>query len=178
MKQTQSEFNAVRKNINERIKLIHENRVGLSLILDRMGNPANAGMILRIADAARIREVIFFQPAFDIYSEKLKKYSRSTTKYVKFSEINSAAKIKEKVNNAGFVALEKTNKSINYQEFIPGKEIFLAVGSEKFGLSEDLLTLTQSSLHLPTMGVNTSINVATAVSPVVFYLVNKMQTIL
>ena len=175
MQDKQSNFYELRDDIEERINDIQNKRNSISLVLDKISNPANAGMIFRIADAARIKQIIFYRPEFDILNNKITKYSRSTSKYVSYKVVVDESELKIIIGDTQFIALEKTDKSLLYSDFIPEKELFVAVGSEKYGLSENILALTQKSIHLPALGVNTSINIATAVSPVVFDLINRVH---
>ena len=174
MTDKQSNFYDLRYNIKARINDIENKRMPISLVIDSITNPANAGMIFRIADAARLKQIIFFRPKFDVNSKKIKKYSRSCSEYVSSKKIEDENELKTIVGSTQFIALEKTDKSIPYNNFIPERELFIAVGSEKYGISKNILALTKKSLHLPALGVNTSINIATAISPVVFSLINKM----
>ena len=72
------------------------------------------------------------------------------------------------------IILDKTNQSISYNKFKYTKPACLIIGNEKTGVSEKLIEIADFSLHLPMNGINTSINVATATSVVLYDLYFKI----
>ena len=49
------------------------------------------------------------------------------------------------------------------------------IGNEQRGVSEELLALTTQSIHLPMLGMNTSMNVTCAAGIAVYGLLMKLQ---
>jgi len=151
MKNRQLEFydeNPDTQKISDNIK---SSRIQLNFILDNVSNIGNVGMIFRIADALRIKKIFLYN------------YS---------ANINDLIKLKA---NSTFIALEKTELSINYKNFTSSKETFLIIGAENMGVSQELLNLAETSLHLPMNGFNTSINVATATAVVAYELSSNIK---
>ncbi len=175
MKNRQLEFydeNPDTQKISDNIK---SSRIQLNFILDNVSNIGNVGMIFRIADALRIKKIFLYNYSDKINPKKLAKTSRSTINYVEFeyiSNINDLIKLKA---NSTFIALEKTELSINYKNFTSSKETFLIIGAENMGVSQELLNLAETSLHLPMNGFNTSINVATATAVVAYELSSNIK---
>jgi len=161
----------------QKISDISTNRTAITIILDNVKNPANIGMIFRIADAIRAEKIILYFETNQHGVEKFVKSSRSTEKYVNYQIVTNFLFIEELKNTHQIIALEKTNNSIDYQNFLPKDKIALIIGSENFGVSEQLLKIVEQSIHLPMLGVNTSINVATASSVVLYDILLKMNKI-
>lgn len=177
MENKQLNFSEERKNNKNFIDEITKNRNNIYIILDGLTNFANIGMIFRIADALRVKKIFFYNYKNKIAPAKINKFSRSTIKYIELEYINTLSDIIKLKENSQFIALDKTTKSIDYKDFTPIKAIYLIIGSEKFGISQELLNLADESIHLPMYGINTSINVATATAVAAFEIVSKLQNI-
>jgi len=146
----------------------------ITLVLCKIANIANLGIILRTADAASIKQIYLYQSDIDLSSKKLIKTSRSTIKNVKCSKINSIDELKENCEISSYIALEKTSNSIPFDKFYPQKPLTLIVGSETYGISPELLDICDTAIHLPMEGINTSINVAAATSSAIFMIHSKL----
>ena len=164
MKHKQLTYNDERADSKELLKQIANNKHPISLILDRLQSPANAGAIFRLAEAARIEKIFLFQSSFSFNDRKFKRASRSTKKYVDYELIADIEKIKNLKKDWQLVALEKTNNSIPYTDFRKkeGTKLALIIGHESTGVSEELLALAEEAIHIPMFGLNTSMNVVTA----------------
>ena len=134
----------------------------------------NVGAMFRIADAARLEKLYFYQSTVDFTHKKLTKVARSTNKYVEFESINSLEEVGELTSDYEVIALDKTSESIDYNvlSLQTSKKILLIIGSERQGVSPELLQLARQSIHLPMLGVNTSMNVSVATGIAVYHLLN------
>ncbi len=172
MQEHQLDFSEIHKTLSDRISRIKENRLPICLLADGLNDTGNLGMIFRLADALRL-EKVFLYGVKPLNFNVLKKKSRASVQYVDFEvfqDLSDIVKLKEKY---AFVMLEKTNKSIPYFDFKPEFPLCLVIGSEKFGISKEILTLADGSIHLPMFGVNTSINVATATAVALYDIAKK-----
>ncbi len=145
------------------------------LITDGVNDYGNLGMIFRIADALKLEKIYLYNLKKDLNLRLLRKKSRTTSEYVKFEIIEDFSGILSLKKSYNFVILEKTDKSINYTEYIPKLPLCLITGSEKNGVSDDIIKLSDVSVHLPMSGVNTSVNVATAAAVVLYDFNNKIN---
>jgi tRNA G18 (ribose-2'-O)-methylase SpoU len=176
MRLKQSSFSEKKEFVDSQIEKIGENRIPIKIISDGIQQIANIGMIFRIADALRIEEILFYNYLETFDEKTLLKKSRSCSKYVTFSYLDSIEKIIELKNTYELVLLEKTNISIAYKKYMPNKPMCLVLGSEKFGISKELMEFADTSVHLPMTGINTSINVATAASVALYDFYDKMKS--
>jgi len=167
-KQHQYKFTEKQNSIKKEINDISENRIPIIILIDGLKDIGNIGMIFRLADAIRVEKVLFCNMDKKINEKLLYKKSRATSKYVKFEYCFNIAEIKALKNKYSLILLEKTNTSINYRSYIPEKAVCLVIGSEKLGVSQELMDISDHALHIPVEGINTSVNVATA-SAVVLY---------
>ncbi len=171
----QHKFSDEKESAKEDIKNINLNRLPVSLILDGVTGIGNVGMIFRIADALRIEKVYFYNYIQEFDFKILIKKSRSTFKYVDFDYLESFEQIIKLKEKSKMIVLDKTNKSIPYYNYKHSAPICLIICAEKTGVSKDLINISELSLHLPMNGINTSINVATATSVVLYDMYNKIK---
>ena len=175
MKEYQLNFREINKKHLSKIEEINRNRIPVCIIADGINDIGNLGMIFRLADALRIEKIFLYNIKDNFNFRLLKKKSRSTSNYVSYEIINEIDQILLLKKNYKFVVLDKTNKSIDYSTFNPDFPLCLIIGSERFGVSEELIKYADASVHLPMFGVNTSINVASATAVILYDLVKKIN---
>jgi len=157
-------------DLKKSIAEITENRTPIALLCDHLTDPANLGILFRLADAARLQEIIFFN-SFDFeITPKINRISRQTVQYVPHRILSTFSEIKELKNNYQIVALEYTNQSISIEKFSPKRPVLLILGNEQAGVSNQLLEWIEQSVHLPMEGINSSMNVAMAAGIAVYQL--------
>jgi tRNA G18 (ribose-2'-O)-methylase SpoU len=174
----QLNFREIRGEVITRLENIDKNRTPIVLLCDRISDVRNVGSIFRIADAARLEKVYFYQSEINFAHKKLAKVARSTNQYLQYESINSLDFIKELSTEYEVIALDKTSESIDYTKFEreeKDKKLLLILGSEQFGVQEDLLKIASQSIHLPMLGVNTSMNLSVATGIAVFHLLTKFS---
>lgn len=174
MEHRQLDFEDSRKDAAARLDFIKNNPHPISLILDGLTNQRNLASIFRIAEAARVKAIYGYNLPMIDNNIKLRRISRNTFDMLRFNILNSPEELLEIASDKEIVALEITNKSIPYYEYSPTKECFLIIGSEKNGVSPELLELAKTSVHIPMHGLNTSMNVAVATGIATFGILEKL----
>lgn len=173
----QLNFEEIRINSAERLENIHNLRQSIALLCDRMTDVKNVGAMFRIADAARLEKLYFYQSTVDFTHKKLTKVARSTNQYVDYELHQSLESIQQIVKAYEVIALDKTSLSIDYINLkrSSNKKILLIIGSERQGICPELLELAHQTIHLPMLGVNTSMNVSVATGIAVYHLLNLIK---
>lgn len=174
----QLNFREIRGKVVTRLENIDKNRTPISLLCDRISDVRNVGSIFRIADAARLDKIYFYQSDINFTHKKMIKVARSTNQYIQYKSINELEKVKALATDYEIIALDKTSESIDYTGFErkeTDKSLLLILGSEQFGVQEDLLKLAKQSIHLPMLGVNTSMNLSVATGIAVFHLLEMLK---
>ena len=169
-------FHDLRPRPAERQAEIRTDRFPIALLLDRLDDPGNLGLLFRLADAARLQEIILWQTPMDEPGRKTRRIARSTVPIVPFRHLQTEAELAALADEYSLVALEYTNRSIPYTEFQPTGPVLLLAGNEQEGLSPLLLDAAEASIHLPMYGLNSSLNVACAASVAVYDLLGKFRT--
>lgn len=168
--QQQITFHQKHENLRQSLATIQTNRHPVALLCDHLTDPANLGILFRLSDAARLQEIIFFnEPGFEI-TPKINRISRQTVQYVPHRVFHDFEDIKKLKKDYEIVALEYTNKSIPYTEYSSKRPILLVLGNEQTGVSDQLLALSDQSIHLPMHGINSSMNVSMAAGIAVYQL--------
>ena len=151
----------------------------ITLICDNVTNAPNIGSLLRISDALGIEELVFCGDNIQL-GKRIKKTSRATEKYVSHKLEPDTLKVITDLKTKQYfiIALEITDSSIRLDDFKlnTNQPIVLIIGNESFGISEDILKLTDAILHINMFGENTSMNVVQATSITLYELTKQLQS--
>lgn len=141
--------------------------------------PMNIGSLFRIADALGVEKIYLSGNSVTPPSAKIKKTSRSAEKYVPFSYEKNPLEVVTRLKQQGYriVSLEITSQSkdIKTLSFAATDKVCLILGAENRGVSQDLLDASDESIHIPMLGVNSSMNVATACSIAAFEITRSLK---
>lgn len=137
----------------------------ITLVCDQVTNAPNVGSLFRIADAFGIEKLILCGDHIP-FGRKMTKTSRATEKSVPFEIAESAVKSVAQLKADGYqiIALEITTQSqaIHTTTFDISKPIALVIGDENFGVSDAILKLSDTIIHIEMFGQNSSMNVVQA----------------
>jgi tRNA G18 (ribose-2'-O)-methylase SpoU len=172
-----SDFRQLRPDLADRMADLQKDRTPLSLFLDQVDDPRNIGSVFRLADAARLREVIIrgIPPDWEP-SKKVRRTARSTLTYVPFRTLQTTDDWRFLEEEYQILLLEKTETSTSLWDFQPqpDKAYLLVLGNEEAGVSPELLAAGYPALHIPMLGINSSMNVAHAGSIGIYSILEKM----
>ncbi|PIE40358.1 MAG: RNA methyltransferase, partial [Gammaproteobacteria bacterium] len=139
--------------------------------------PMNIGSFFRIADALGVEKIFLTGKSTVPPNPKIKKTSRATEKYVEYEYQEDPVLVINNLKEAGYkiVSLEITSASIDFKDFHFGNEekICLILGSENSGVSQELLDASDTSIHIPMLGNNSSMNVANACAIGTYELIRR-----
>ena len=142
----------------------------IHVVLDNLRSAFNVGSIFRLADAARVAEVI--PCGYTAYPphHKLEQTSLGTTDSVPWRRFDNtvAALADLKAKGIHIVGVETAGKASPYHRFEYSFPVALVLGNEALGVSEAALKLCDAVIEIPVFGYKNSINVATA-SAIVLY---------
>ena len=153
-------------------------KYSLSLLVHDMIVPMNIGSIFRIADALGVEKIFLTGNSITPPNSKITKTSRSTEKYVSHIYEKDALYVVQALKNLGYkiLSLEITTTSIAIEkcDVQPDDKICLILGSESSGVSQKLLNESDACVHIPMLGKNSSMNVASACAIAVYELTKKL----
>lgn len=128
--------------------------------------PMNVGSLFRIADAMGIEKIYLCGNSPVPPNSKINKTARSTVKIVDFEFNADAIETVNILKKEGYtiVSLELTDDSIELNDFKLNNDqkVCLIIGAESEGVLHELLSLSDFIVHIPMLGLNSSMNVASA----------------
>lgn len=140
--------------------------------------PMNVGSFFRIADALGVEKIFLTGSSCTPPNPKIHKTSRSTEKYVPYVRSDDPLQVIATLREAGYriVSLEITTTSVDVDQLAigPGERVCLVLGSENAGVSQALLDASDATVHIPMLGINSSMNVANACSIAAYVIARKL----
>ncbi len=170
-------FQEVNPNPSDSVNKFKHEPCPIILILDGLEDVRNIGALFRLADASRIAKIYGYNmpPTNDI--SKIQRVSRQTTGHIEYEVLEDLKSVISLSKQYFPIALEYTNKSISFNSYNESKPCMLIIGNEQRGVSQELLNISKTSLHVPMLGNNSSMNVSVASGIVVYHLLGQMKII-
>jgi tRNA G18 (ribose-2'-O)-methylase SpoU len=146
------------------------------LVCDGVQSPANIGALFRLADAFGVQEIIFGNAKIDFSSSRLQKTARNTHQKIPYSLSNDICAELIRLRNEQYelIALEISEKSIPLDSLTTthNKQV-LVIGGERHGVSDEVLAMASSVVHIEMFGENSSMNLAQAAA-IALYALTKI----
>lgn len=139
----------------------------LVLVVDRVRDPGNLGTILRSAEAAGAGQVILTPATVDVYSPKVVRGAMGAHFYLPIATGVSWSEMAEALEDRQTLLAEVRGDKA-YYDVDWTKPSALIVGSEAEGASQEAERLATERIVIPMQGKAESLNVAVAVSVILF----------
>lgn len=138
----------------------------LRVLAHQLERPENLGSLFRLADAFGVAHLDLTGSSVDSSHPKVHRAARSTVREVPHRSSEDPIPVIQRLRDEGWfvAAVEVTTDSQNIKNLgrRPPKPICLVLGSERHGVPDSLLERCDGSFHIPMLGQNSSLNVATA----------------
>jgi TrmH family RNA methyltransferase len=141
-----------------------ESKPGPIIIAEDIHTPENMASILRVADGAGSRRVIFVNQKQPVLSKKMTRIARNVENYLDLKFVSLDAYIALSDSLPERYALEITAQSKNILNSLLPNQISIVIGNERHGISDAVLNTCQSSIHIPMYGKKSSMNVSHALA--------------
>lgn len=153
----------------------NQDRFPIYCVLDNIRSIFNVGAVFRTSDATRIKELVLCgmtasPPRKEIDKTALGSVETVPWKYFKSSE-EAISYLKEQ--GCQIIAVEHTNKSVDYREFKPKYPIALIFGHEVAGIKDETMKLVDEAVEIPMYGVKQSLNIAVSYGVCTYHFVHK-----
>jgi TrmH family RNA methyltransferase len=143
-------------------------RLEFVLVLDRLGDPGNAGTLLRTAAAAGMDAVLFSTGSVDPFSPKVLRSGMGAHFRLPIQTL-AGEEIVPICRNYGLrMLLAEAGKGVAYTAADLHSPLALVVGSEAHGPGEVFQAAADGQVHIPMPGKSESLNAAVAASVLVF----------
>jgi len=144
------------------------------LILDRITDTRNFGAISRVAEASGVDAIIIPEKESALITSEAVKSSAGAINYVPICKVKSLKNITQELKNSGLKIIACTEKSekdiysIKYEG-----PIGIILGSEKDGIAQNLIDLSNEKVKIPMLGKIDSLNVSTSSAVILYELIRQ-----
>ena len=151
---------------------IPKNLTGKWLLLDNIQNPGNLGTMVRTADAAGFKGVVFGKGTADLFQPKVIRSMQGSQFHLKLIQGDLNDWVTEFKKQAILVYGTKVDPAaLDYRQAEKSPNFALVMGNEGNGVSPEILQQTTQNLYIPFAGQAESLNVAVAAGILMFALV-------
>jgi len=140
------------------------------LYLDDIKEPGNLGAIIRTATSAGICGVVLSSDCCEIFNPKVIRSSLGTV----FSfpiEIHDFEWLKEQNAKIVVTTLQEAENLFNFK--LPSENIILVIGSEAFGVSDEIFKIADHKIKIPLNNNVESLNAAVSAGIIIYHLKNS-----
>ena len=147
----------------------------LTVLVEAVNKPHNLSAILRTCDAAGI-----FEANFICEKDKVKTFNstaQGSQKWVKLNNHETTISAVSELKKKGFKLYGTTlnERSTDYRDFDYSENTCFVLGAEKWGLSDQLISMVDESIFIPMSGMVQSLNVSVAASILVFEAIRQRE---
>jgi RNA methyltransferase, TrmH family len=164
--------------LQQRLRRLSEVRAGKGhcwVALEGVADPGNLGTILRTADAVGSSGVILVGATTDPYDPEAVRASMGAV----FAQSVARATLPElaawKREQGCFLVGTSDAAGADYRDIAYPRPVVLFMGSEREGLSEDAVALTDMMVQIPMVGRSDSLNLAVATGVMLYEIFNQRQ---
>jgi len=160
----------------KRIKSVLDCRMkNLTVSVEDVNKPHNLSAILRICDAAGVFEANFISKMNAV--KTFNSTAQGSQKWVKLNNHENTIKAISDLRNKGFKLYGTTlnSESVDYRNFDYSQNTCFVLGAEKWGLSNELISMVDQSIFIPMRGMVQSLNVSVAASILLFEAIRQRQ---
>ena len=162
----------------EKLPFDDRNKAGkilpVTILLEDIRSPYNVGSIFRNAESFGAEKIILtgITPAPEENSKILRVSREVNVDYI-YHE-NPADAIKNyKKNGYKIYSIEKTANSINIKKGKIELPLMIIFGNEEFGVSKEILAISDAIIHIGMLGKKNSLNVSVASGIALYEIINK-----
>lgn len=145
------------------------------IICDNVLDTYNIGSIFRLADAVAAKKVYLCGQSETPPNSRISKAAVGTEKWVPWqyasTAVEAVSSIKNQVSRIKIVAIEQSEKSLDYRKAKYNLPIAFVVGNETEGVSKEALKLADQIVEIPMFGVNRSLNVMVSLAIVLYKVI-------
>ncbi len=151
---------------SQRIHLVDQfftTEKSLILALDRINDPGNLGTIIRTSDWFGVDGILTSENSVDLYSPKVVRASMGSMFHLPIvNDVNLVIEL-PKLKQQGFTILSASvGAKTTLSQIKAGAKTVIVLGSESHGISEEILSLSDTQFSIPKYGKAESLNVAIA----------------
>jgi TrmH family RNA methyltransferase len=145
------------------------------VLCEGVEKPGNLGAVLRTADAAGAQAVVAADPVTDWGNPNLVRASKGTVFSVPVAS-DPTSEVLRWLDAQGIALVATTpDTDLDYTEVDYTGPVAIAVGAEKYGLTDRVLEQAAYRVRIPMVGRANSLNVATSAAIVIYEAVRQRR---
>lgn len=149
------------------------------LVLDNIRSLNNIGSVFRTADAFLVEKIYLCGITAQPPHKDIHKTALGATESVDWEYVEQTIDLVEELKNKGFhiVSVEQAENATQLDAFVPqrGKKQVFIFGNEVKGVSQNVVSKSETVLEIPQFGTKHSLNIAVSVGIVVWDCWSKMN---
>jgi len=139
-------------------------KTSIIIVLDNVRSLHNVGSFFRTADAFQIEKIYLCGITGTPPNKEIHKTALGATESIEWEYATAAVDFLPTLKIEGYqiLSIEQTDKSIPLQDFAINKEgkFVLIFGNEVYGVSEEVIQLSDHAIEIPQFGTKHSFNVS------------------
>lgn len=143
------------------------------LILDGISEPGNMGTILRTAEAMGFYDIFITKGCVDIYSPKVVRSTMGSVFRLNFHFKDNTDFIFDLKNNGYKIISTALKNSVSLESVVPAEKNAVVIGNEAVGVSDSILSISDTITKIDMIGNSESLNAAVAAGIVMYKLSKK-----
>ena len=151
------------------------------VILHNIRSAHNVGSVFRTADGAGVSKVYLtgYTPTpidrFGREQKEILKTSLGATHTVPYEVVEDFEALLGQLKSEGLeiIAVEQTNKALDYRTFVPEGDVAVVFGNEITGVEDDVLVSSDQHIMIPMGGAKESLNVSVCAGVILFKFQNQ-----
>lgn len=133
------------------------------LAMDRVQDLGNIGTLIRTAEGAGYEAVIMLKGSGDVYNPKTIRSAGGSALRIPIIYLNDAKELQKAAHiMKKKILVTDVSSGVNYYDTDIKNDIILVVGNEGQGVSDELMSIADLKINIPTEGNLESLNVAIA----------------
>jgi TrmH family RNA methyltransferase len=144
------------------------------LILDRISDPGNLGMMMRTAEAASCAGIFLTRGSVEIYNAKVVRSTMGAIFRLPIFSMETGPDLLQELTQRNFSILAAHVDGTPYHHLTAKGPVALLLGNEAFGVDPELLGLATQTVTIPMASPVESLNVAVA-SGILLYKLHELS---
>lgn len=147
------------------------------VILDNIRSLHNVGSAFRTADAFRIEKIVLCGCTGRPPDREIEKTALGATQSVTWEYESETVDAVRKAKAEGYAvySVEQTDDSISLDKFSIDAKLALVFGNEVYGVSQDVIDVSDGIIEIPQIGTKHSLNVSVAIGVVLWEVFRNRQ---
>lgn len=139
------------------------------IALDHLQDPGNMGTIIRTADAAGVKGVLFSEGTVDIYNSKVLRSTMGSLFHIPIYQTTNLSNTILALQNRGCSIVASHLLGSNFYKRTKNTQpIILVIGNESKGISPEIISISNYIYKLPMIGEAESLNASIAAGIMIY----------